>query len=818
MSIFQTVAKGIAQVSKTGSATGARGYGEPGRLYRGTITDRVRHTYEVQLEDPATLSSGCLDGASVVMGMLGFRTRRLLPVGTRVIVMGGYPSVIIGTIPTGPSPESGVTLRGALEPREPPGEDEQNQTSPPDDVPYDLEEGELDVSNSLGVGLQLMHSFARLQGSALASVETHLLDDMVRVLSRIFRHHSSLGDFEIYHRNRKLFGKITLTSQEHEAWGAVDPENQAEVQDYVVEPGEGGVAMRARLEAYVGHVGDFITLLIRDPNEAAGRLGAPGKPKLRMHVNLDGSFLLQGMGDIVLEHQDGIIAPHDLCETGEEVMEQEPNTSPLRPPAMLEEAVREQDPIALAYGLRVWSRWLSGTHAVQRFLQHPQGWAVPPESPPENPYGSAQDDKTSVQPSQHKRAYATVRLNRDGSVNVFSQGSSLLMAEGNAQLTCPKDLLLEAGGNLTLRAGRNILALARNHIEWVASLGGIVQTCLMGWRVLTERGQIHLRSDRSFDQGDTNEPETNEPTGINNRHPAILLEAQRHGAALMTRSGVQVQITEGDLTISGANDERNIVRILNFKSVNLLATSLTMVLTDVRITCLNLVALVARVLNLNNTIVLEGSSAPEPDGRSRGLVVRGGVFLRDMLRVAGAIFGPKTPPQPIEEGEPMEAKPHLNHVRLNDLEKDQHEPAVGTAAGLDETPAFPRVRSTTRGQYGFQERALRPSQIRWRLTHPQAYSPTDRWQFRSLSQEWLKSISQEESPTLDIEVLTPQSIRLTGGRIPERAPHFPIENVWYGLESQAPPLDKPSDKDPGDVSSDTLTLVPIELRTVRRAQ
>ena len=46
----------------------------------------------------------------------------------------------------------------------------------------DLAEGEVDISNIMGVGLQLIRHFAILKGGDFAKVECSIIDDMVRII------------------------------------------------------------------------------------------------------------------------------------------------------------------------------------------------------------------------------------------------------------------------------------------------------------------------------------------------------------------------------------------------------------------------------------------------------------------------------------------------------------------------------------------------------------------------------------------------------------------------------------------------------------
>lgn len=785
--------------SNAAAATQANYQVQAGCVYRGTVLGRNDQTnlYSVQIEDPVTVLPACVFAAGLVTSLLGVRMSTRLQPGVRCLVVAGSPSFIVGCFESAPTPDAGTALDQNAKTETGSSAGTREQTGGvPLFIPNDLQEGEIEFGSLTGTALQLLTTVARIKAGDRAAVETHLQNDMVRVISGVFRHHSALGDHEIYEKDGKLHGRWSYTSLAHEAWGSISEEEHAKIAEFQVS--SEAETLRSRFDMFMGHAGDFVTMVLQDPVETLGTLGAQGRPKLRMHVNPDGSFLLQGMGDIVLEHTSQIAAPFAKTAGGDEPpLTGAPNTAPLKPHDAIEDAMAEKDPIALAYALRSYSRWLTDTHSVQRFLQNPDAYGVAVQAP-ENPYECGEKDKKEEAPTWRPH-YATVRLNRDGSVNVMSDGASVLMANGNVQVTAPKDLLLEAGGNLTLRAGRNILALARGHIEWIAVLGGIVQKCRDTWKVFSERGRLHLRTD--FTEGTSNpDPDTAATiTDYLTAQPGIIVEGNQTGAAMLVRTGLQLQVEDGDVSIIGTNSDRNVLRILSFKKL------LTRV-QDVVFRGITWSAVVERValfgteaVSINDKLIVEGA---KPEGRGAGVVFRSMVYFRNGLRSAASIFGPQRRPIPISDGAPT-GTPHLNHIQEN------KEPAAIHDSPFTAKAMIPNLAelATPRGGYLTGEAPLLTARIEWALLDPKAYEPTQApMGFRSLSQEWLEA--QEGKPGIPSNaVLELSEVRLLGERLPWQTPHFPSGQSWNALNSSEPVLGEPSPNAPGSQLTSEIVVV-----------
>ena len=105
--------------------------------------------------------------------------------------------------------------------------------------------------------------------------------------------------------------------------------------------------------------------------------------------------------------------------------------------------------------------------------------------------------------------------------------------------------------------------------------------------------------------------------------------------------------------------------------------------------------------------------------------------------------------------------------------------------------------ATAKGNYLTAEGPLLPSRIEWALPDPRVYAPTQAPElFRSLSQEWLELQSGQPGVPTSAE-LSLSDIRLLGGRIPWRTPHFPATNNWSALNSGEPVLGVTSPNLPG---------------------
>lgn len=459
----------------------------------------------------------CLWAAGIISGLIGVNSSYTPPSKTRVLVYytGGKYSFVIGSyssILTVPKLKRGVTdhegpamgdLQTHATQRRP-----ESKMADSNSAPVDETEGEFNMENIMGVGLSLLRGLASIQAGDMARVECLLLDDMVRILSRTYKHHSAFGDFKIVNDGGRLNVEWNGTSLDYEAWGDLKPgdakaklENNGDkvnmtdgVDGYTDEG-------RWRFTQYVGWLGDFINLFVTDPVNTIGKLAADQlrSGKSRIHINNDGAVLVQSVADIVLEKVVRIPVPIRLLR------DEDPagNRS--------DDSVRNTDQLAqwqpsnndnvfeMAFQLREYARWLNNMHSMARFRQLSHDFKVPTEADtpaPQLTSGEA-DKQTANRDTQHHEvtnwriAYSCIRIYRDGSVQtVDAYGNSMLTTKTGIQISSTQNILLQAAGSVNIVAGRDINLLARQSVGITAVKDKIRLKAKAGLWLLIESGKF----------------------------------------------------------------------------------------------------------------------------------------------------------------------------------------------------------------------------------------------------------------------------------------------------------------------------------------
>ena len=490
----------------------------PGVVYAGTVevTNPIANTCVVRIDDGLKRVPDCRWASGIISGMLGMKTNYLPPPNTRVLVVSsGSSSFIIGSMAGAVGHPQGATSRSHT------GQEgkmkrgarklfakgvnrlDNNGTSPASDVL----EGEFELSNLMGVGITLLTGLAKLSAGDLAKVEVCLLNDMVRIVSQTFKHYSALGDFEIYNDGR-LNARWKGTSYEHEAWGKeTSTEKKATVNDTQSAVELAGVdqlngTLRERFSQFVGFLGDFINTYVTDPATALGAAATARSGKFRMHVNNDGSVIVQSVADIVLERVCRIVVPIERkrWEDPEGTLAEEYDKLEKGPLKAWQYSTNPDNIFHAAYQLRHYARWLSGLHGLARFHQNIKDWEVPTEAATPAPkMTGAEEDKLATNPdgdAGYIETYATIRIMRDGSIAMIDgYGSSVMLAGGSVQVSATKHLTLEAAGDVNIVAGQNMNLKARRSVEVVAVRGGLTLKAKAWFRGISELGSIWFRSD-----------------------------------------------------------------------------------------------------------------------------------------------------------------------------------------------------------------------------------------------------------------------------------------------------------------------------------
>jgi hypothetical protein len=536
-------------------------------IYGAVITDfnSKDNTFTVRYNDTPVLEQGCIWGAGVFSGMLGFNTNYVPPIGTQVIVAKGNPSVIVGARPSmsgNPFLNSENTVTGekdlinATIKTETKEADRKSfdQTT----IPGDLLPGEFDLSNVYGVALSMLNNLAKLSAGNLAAVECHLLSDMVRILSMNFKQHTAWGDIEFYNDGR-LNLVINGTSYPHESFGAEKQQDQK----FDASSSEGvklddidavNDTGRWRLSQYVGFLGNFIHTIISDPPAAIGSIAQEvfQAGKARVHVNNDGTILCQSVSDIVLERVTRIPVPR-MKKRWEDGTGYKPEDFQKLEKKFLKVWNEKKENIHYtAYQLREYARYLSLFHSYSRFLQLSEGEKAKYElqseaDSPEPKRDNAEDDvkEANGEDLELFETYSTIRIMRDGSIVIWDgYGSSVVMSHGDIHHSAVKNVSIEAAGDVRIIAGQNLYVKARKNIEIVSVVGGLKLKARAWFHALCEWGSLLLKSD-AIDKIEGETPPSPENEG--DPEPivgdaAIVLDATRGRTSLLSKHTIALEV------------------------------------------------------------------------------------------------------------------------------------------------------------------------------------------------------------------------------------------------------------------------------------
>ena len=540
----------------------------PGTLYDGVISSVYKDgvSCSVRLDQYGVILADCLMARAVTSALLGFNLEFIPPRGTKCKVAFGTPNVVVALLDSHPPDTdgsracysvTGTDKTSVINTKTFGGQGAFNNDAHA--IPRDLLEGEFRIANTLGVALSMLTTMAKLSAGDQAKVEVFLLQDMVRIVSRTYRHFSAVGQEQIYDDGR-LNSRLDATSYLHEALGLVNPKDprvpvsenavNTSKQDKVMETG------RWRYSHYLGFMGDFIHLFVTDPVTTVAKIGSSSlrSGNAHLHVGSGGEVLLQSISEIALERVVRIPVPIEKKrpEDPKGVKKEDYDTEGVLDKQFLKLWKYDTaDPSKMVFQLREYARWLSTYHSLARFnQQQDKDWHLPTEAECPTPSWAAhEDDKEKANKNQplFRDTYACIRIMRDGSiVNLNGEGGAMCLAGRNGYMSVPANLFFEAGGDIRFTAGQNILFMARRSMELVAVAGGIKMKARTWLHTLCERGSIWLKSDAKDPQAsgytapvadDNKMGDQVDPLPIVLEH-AVLLEGTAGRAAVLGHGAV----------------------------------------------------------------------------------------------------------------------------------------------------------------------------------------------------------------------------------------------------------------------------------------
>ena len=767
----------------------------------------------------------CKWGAGIMSAMLGFKLKFLPPRGTGVkIVYGNDKSIAFGSddndLPDGTAP--GRTATGLVSPlvsdlksnKAVQSASDPQQASTP---ASDLLEGEFEISNMLGVALTMLTNLAKLSAGDRATIECHLLNDMVRIVSETFRHYSSFGNMEIYNDGR-LNMRVDGTSYEHEADGRMaekDPrfsvkQNTVDFSDVdaVAETG------RWRFSQYLGFLGDFIHVFVTDPTTTLGKFAedALRSGKAHVHVGGDGTLLMQSVAEIAIERVARIVVPVEAKRYDD------PQGTKKKDFAQLDRSFLKiwnygtdlKNMAQTAFQLREYARWLSSYHSLARYHQLAAkggDWKVPTESDiPAPDWTNKETDREAANTGmaqRYKDVYSTWRIMRDGSqVHIDAAGSAVVMHEGDIYMSAVRHLYLDAAGDIIMTAGQNIWMKARRSIEIVSVVGGIrlkARTWLHG---LCEWGSVWLKSDAEDPSKSGYAAKTTGDLDWSAEDPlpivlpqAIMLEATKGQALVQSQRRCIVQTT------GAPDDEHDADVIIQSKLGGIQVKGSKGVLLWAREGMVSVKAakkflvstaqalFKAATLGINKDFVFSGSSLSCPDIKARTLSATSG------------IMGPERP------GPSPGGKTHTNHIGTLPSGSSR-DPATIPDADMKELDDLATSQVTIDSPYPENDPPV------WNFEDPSEYNWAGSDIYESLAQQRI----QTDEDLADLYDTWNWAARDRIKQGPRNGNHLPSNGGQQQLTHRGgEDLHKVSSKPPSQQNAQTpLTKMPVNFRFLKR--
>ena len=185
-----------------------------------------------------------------------------------------------------------------------------------------------------------------LKASELAQVQAFLLDDLVRIISHNFEHHTCMGSTKTFQDGDKMSTEFGLTHDPKEASGRPNVSETSDVPPVTTLTGQSSVddtqdffelknekqAPIDRLRGFIGHLGDFLHLVFSKPSEGQLRAqdgvstGVFDRGLASVKMGMDGSMALRSLGGMAFEKTNWIRVPHRIKPVEEKTDPVETNT------------------------------------------------------------------------------------------------------------------------------------------------------------------------------------------------------------------------------------------------------------------------------------------------------------------------------------------------------------------------------------------------------------------------------------------------------------------------------------------------------------
>lgn len=357
--------------------------------------------------------------------------------------------------------------------------------------PVDVVDGEQVIANDFGVMLGLFQQLAVLKASELAQVQAFVMDDLVRIISHNFEHHTALGSTRVYQALRGCNQETLLTHDAAEAAGrpAVTPDDETlppvitlhgevtpDDQKNFFALAEEKRQMVARLKVFVGELGGFLHALLVRPAPGQVRQLDGQAPAVfdtglaELRTGLDGTIGVRTAASLSLEKTTWIRVPHRLREPEAPVP-----VPDVEPAAAYRPDVRQQRdglPVFQFLQLRDHLAVLQedlGTHAYRA-----DGRFAVNDDPAREPVLGPETPLTPGRTADYFPASAGIHLLPNGGIALRDAwGSAIVMEGGGIYLQPARDLVMQPLRHLVGKVGGHVALAARDDLDLSSTDGGL---------------------------------------------------------------------------------------------------------------------------------------------------------------------------------------------------------------------------------------------------------------------------------------------------------------------------------------------------------
>jgi len=465
------------------------------------------------------------------------------------------------------------------------------------------------------------------------------------------------------------------------------------------------------------------------------------------------------------------------------------------------------------FQLREYARWLSEFHGFARFHQLPEDWLVPAQAdvkPPSwaNKEKDREEANSDLSPKYHD-CYSTMRILRDGGhLNLDAYGNCYCSGKHGIHISSTRDMVFEAAGDMRLVVGQNLYILARRSIEIVAAVGALVMKARTALRALCEWGSIYLKSDHDPDnlKAKTDQPFPDEDPAPEVMDASVVIDAPAGTISVQSRNKLAITSEEKDIHLQALKDSV-LIGAKKMLAVSVLEGRFGVKSKSCVISSKDSLLMDTDLLDVSRSMTYRRRQGD----RSNVVTI---TDLRANRVCSQDVYSRKIGPVPIADGVDS-GKPHINHVQEIKPEED-YKPRAATNEDRKDAQTFIQELAAKRATDRFLQNPLL-KKTKFTLLPQGEYVHAVTPLYQTLSQQQLALDGID--PSLQVETWSWDTNKLeTAKRTAGDSPHVGVKKQHLVCATEAPSMQTPSDRPPGDEWKPTkLRPQPVEIRFLKHA-